>query len=102
MKYLMLYIGFGSLLIMYSACGLVNTPSSKANLPSTHSSSFGGFFHAPIRRGESADGCKECHGSDLKGGVYNDNGILVITQSCYECHSNIWDGGNGGGGGSKH
>jgi hypothetical protein len=101
MRYILLYISFGFLLVFYSACSMIVSPSSKANLPSDHSSSFGGFFHASIRRGESADACKTCHGQDLKGGVYNSNGTLVVTQSCYECHSNIWEG-NIGNGGSKH
>jgi hypothetical protein len=99
-RYLLLNIGFFFLLFVYAACDGIFPSQTKPNMPSDHTSSFGGFLHASIRRGQSAGGCKSCHGQDLKGQVYNFNGNLVVTQSCYECHANIWDG-NGGNGGNK-
>lgn len=97
-KYYLVFVSFSLLLFIYSACDGIFPSQTKSNLPSDHNSSFGGFLHAPIRRGESAGNCEQCHGSDLKGGLYNSNGTLVVTQSCYQCHGNIWEGGNGNGG----
>jgi len=65
----------------------------KANLPSDHNTIYGGFLHKSIKRGNGASDCKQCHGQNLKGQVYNYNGTLVITQSCYECHADLWGGG---------
>ena len=100
-KYILIYLLFPVLIIGYSACDGIFPSQTKANLPSDHNSSFGGFMHKSIRRGESGSDCEQCHGHDLRGQVYNYNGTLVVTQSCYQCHGNIWEGGNGGNGGNQ-
>lgn len=46
------------------------------------------------------DECTECHGSDLKGGMYSENGVQVACASCYQCHSSVWERTGGGGGGN--
>ena len=96
--YLLLYMCFFLLMFVYAACDGIFPSQTKPNLPSDHTSGFGGFMHASVRRGGGADACKSCHGQDLKGQVYNFNGTLVVTQSCYECHANLWEGNDGNGG----
>ena len=95
-KYYFVFTGFSLLLFIYSACDGIFPSQSKSNLPADHTFSAGGFLHAPIERNDIGGDCEHCHGNDLRGGVYNNNGTLVVTQSCYQCHGNIWEGGNGG------
>jgi hypothetical protein len=96
-RYISIITGFVSLLFVYSACDGIFPSQSKSFLPADHTNRAGGFLHAPIERNSSGQECEECHGSDLRGGLYNFNGTIVVTQSCYQCHGNIWnEGGNGG------
>lgn len=88
--------------ITASACDGIFPTQTKSNLPSDHNSSYGGYLHKSIRRQESGSDCEECHGSDLRGMVFNYNGTLVVTQSCYQCHGKIWDEGGGGGNKTKY
>jgi hypothetical protein len=99
--YILFFTVILALLTAAWACDGIFPTQTKVNLPSDHNSSYGGYMHKGIRRGESGSDCEECHGHDLRGQVYNYNGTLVVTQSCYQCHGNIWDEGIGGGGGGK-
>jgi len=45
-------------------------------------------YHDPVGLYEPDTYCSSCHGTDLKGGTFND----TSTKSCYECHdSEVWD-----------
>ncbi|MEO8512459.1 MAG: hypothetical protein ABI543_02755 [Ignavibacteria bacterium] len=84
---------FLMLFALYS-CDGVFPSESKSNVPSDHTRNRGGAMH---KGEEGSDECNECHGNDLRGQVYNYNGTLVVTSSCYQCHGNVWEGGGGGG-----
>lgn len=86
-----IYLFFASFLLFMSfySCDGIFPSETKSNVPSDHSNNRGGAFH----KGEDdADDCKECHGNDLRGKVYNYNGTLVVTSSCYQCHGDVWEG----------
>ncbi len=72
--------------------------SSKPDVPSDHNNNRSGFLHTANPRDAST--CTNCHGSDLRGGIYFINGRNVVTQSCYQCHGVLWNTGPGGRGGN--
>lgn len=45
-------------------------------------------MHAPGKSRPFTNGCTDCHGADLRGGV---------ARSCYTCHGREWDTDNGSG-----
>jgi hypothetical protein len=100
-KYFLIYLIFAILFMVYSACNGIFPTQTKSNLPADHNSTFGGYFHKSIKRGGEASDCEQCHGHDLRGQVYNNNGTLIVTQSCYQCHNNLWEGRNGGNDGNQ-
>lgn len=81
------------LLFFTAGCDGLFPTQTKPNVPPDHNVNYGGFLH---KGEEGADECGDCHGHDLKGRVYNYNGTLVITQSCYQCHGNVWERRGGG------
>ncbi len=85
--YILLVIFLCSLLYYYGCDTLVST-QSKPDVPSDHDRSFGGFYHKD--GGREADGCNECHGEDLTGGIQTLNGRYIYVQSCYQCHGQLW------------
>jgi hypothetical protein len=73
-------------------CDGIFPAQSKPNVPSDHNSNFGGFLHKGESEGGTGEGeCGECHGDDLRGKLYNYNGTLIVTSSCYQCHGKVWD-----------
>ncbi|NOS86689.1 MAG: hypothetical protein HOP31_16270 [Ignavibacteria bacterium] len=89
-----IYLLIASILMFFSfhSCDGIFPSQSKSNVPSDHNNNHGGAFH----KGEDdSDDCDECHGNDLRGKVYNYNGTLVITSSCFQCHGNVWEGEGG-------
>jgi hypothetical protein len=94
-KYYLVFIGIVIFFLTYEGCDGLFPTQTKPNVPPDHNVNYGGFLHIG---GEGADECGECHGSDLRGHVYNYNGTLVIAPSCYQCHGNVWERRREGGG----
>jgi len=98
-------IKIGSLLIVLSClialqgCDGIFPSQSKPTVPTNHNNNISGVLHT--ENPAEVDNCKECHGDNLTGGVVNFNGQNVFTNSCYQCHANVWEGRGGGGGGLK-
>src|SRR5690348_1036152 len=93
MKYFPFHILSLLLILRLSSCSFLPV-QSKPDVPSDHTNNRGGFLHK--NNAQDVEDCADCHGSDLKGGVYFTNGRNIVTQSCYQCHGNIWEGrGNG-------
>ena len=87
-RYYILYvILLCSLLYVYGCEGLVSN-QSKPDVPSDHNLLRGIFFHKP--GDQEAEGCDECHGEDLRGGIQSLNGRYIFAQSCYQCHGELW------------
>lgn len=96
-KNIRLYLIFTLVLasvLTYTGCDGLFPTQTKPNVPPDHNVNYGGFLHIG---GVGAEGCGQCHGSDLRGHVYNYNGTLVIAPSCYQCHGNVWERRGGGG-----
>lgn len=93
-KFLLLFPLFLMFFTVYSCDGIFPS-QSKPNVPPDHTRNIGGALHKGDGGGDADDDCNECHGSDLRGQVYNYNGTLVITSSCYQCHGNVWENGVG-------
>lgn len=78
----------------YQGCDGIFPTQTKANVPDDHTSNYGGFLHRGDEEeggGDELDDCEECHGYDLRGKIYNYNGTLIVTSSCYQCHGNVWE-----------
>lgn len=50
-------------------------------------------MHAPGKKRPFTNGCTDCHGADLRGGV---------ARSCYSCHGREWEGNDSGSGHSPY
>ncbi len=87
-KAYLLLVSFLLLTGIYSCDGIFPS-ETKSNVPSDHTNNRGGALHKGERE---TDDCKECHGNDLRGKVYNYNGTLIVTSSCYQCHGDVWEG----------
>ncbi|MGA2667773.1 MAG: hypothetical protein ABSF32_02520 [Ignavibacteria bacterium] len=81
--------------VLYLYCNGPFPSQTKSDVPSDHTISKNGVLHKPGETNPQEE-CTECHGADLRGGVYNDNGVLKACQSCYQCHSSLWKGRGGG------
>jgi hypothetical protein len=80
------------------SCNGIFPTQTKSTVPSDHTIDRGGALHKEGYQ-QPLDECTECHGSDLKGGIYNnENGLQVACASCYQCHSSVWERTGGGGG----
>lgn len=90
-RVLPIFSAFLMLFVFYSCDGIFPS-QAKSNVPEDHNNNFGGAMHKGDR---DVDDCDNCHGSDLRGQVYNYNGTLIVTSSCYQCHGNIWENGGG-------
>lgn len=86
-------IGFICSIVFYSCDGPFPT-ASKPNVPSDHTSSYGGFLHKSVGRNNNIDDCLTCHSLDLAGKVTLINGVSTWANSCYQCHGKLWDRGN--------
>lgn len=85
------YIIFGIILcslLYFYGCDTLVSNQSKPDVPLDHDISLGGFYHKSGER--EAEGCGECHGADLTGGVQTLNGRYIYVQSCYQCHGQLW------------
>jgi hypothetical protein len=95
MKFLLIFSMsvFIVLTFISQGCDGIFPTQSKPNVPPDHTSNFGGYLHKGEGEGggDADDDCEECHGNDLRGKLYNYNGNLIITSSCYQCHGNIWE-----------
>jgi hypothetical protein len=86
-------------LLYYFGCDGPFPSQSKPDVPADHNFNYNGVLHADVKNvggAKDAEDCTECHGSDLRGGVKLINGTWVYAPSCYQCHSNIWEGRGGG------
>ncbi|MBK8552427.1 MAG: hypothetical protein IPL53_15700 [Ignavibacteria bacterium] len=88
-RYYILFTIIISSLLYYYGCDSLVSNQSKPDVPADHTILHGIFLHKP---GENeAEGCNECHGEDLTGGVQTLDGRFIYTQSCYQCHDQLWD-----------
>ncbi len=56
-----------------------------------HDLDLGGVGHSDLLP-KGVEKCDHCHGSNLQGRTHRDvYGQLETTNSCYECHGNMWD-----------
>lgn len=85
----MLFTIIISSLLYYYGCDSLVSNQSKPDVPADHTILHGIFLHKDGE--EEAEGCEECHGEDLTGGVQTLNGRFIYTQSCYQCHDQLWD-----------
>lgn len=77
-----------SLLYIYG-CDTIVSSQSKPDVPADHTILHGIFLH---KSGENeAEDCDDCHGEDLKGGVQLLGTRYIYTESCYQCHGQLWD-----------
>jgi hypothetical protein len=60
----------------------------ETNPLSFHTIKEDGKMHAPGLKKPFTNGCTDCHGADLRGGV---------ARSCYTCHGKEWDNDSGSG-----
>lgn len=98
LKLFILLFSFVIFLYIYQGCDGIFPTQSKPNVPPDHNVNYGGYLHIGEREGgNEVDDCNDCHGNDLRGQVYNYNGHLVITPSCYQCHGAVWEREGGGG-----
>lgn len=98
MKLFSIPAGFLILILILSlpflnSCDGIFPSQSKINVPEDHNSNRGGALHKGGER--ESDDCKECHGNDLRGKLYNLNGTYIVTSSCYQCHGDVWEEGRG-------
>lgn len=92
-KYYILFGIFLSSLLYFYSCDALVSNQSKPDVPADHTILHGIFLH---KAGENeAEGCEECHGEDLTGGVQLLDGRQIYVQSCYQCHDNLWDDNEG-------
>ena len=86
-----IFLGFSSILLIFAlySCDGIFPSQTKSNVPDDHTNNRSGALHKGDRE---SDDCKDCHGNDLRGKVYNYNGTLVVTSSCYQCHGDVWEG----------
>lgn len=76
--------------LFFHGCDSLVSNQSKPEVPADHDILHGIFLH---KKGErTAEGCDECHGQDLTGGVQTYEGRYIFVQSCYQCHGELWDG----------
>ena len=95
-KIILFYLLYSVILVIaLSSCDGIFPTQTKPPVPSDHTDNISGAFHRPEPK--SADGCTDCHGSDLHGGLAEINGQLVYANSCYQCHGALWENGGGGG-----
>lgn len=94
-RYLITQILFFSFSCIGCGDGIFPT-QSKPTVPADHTSNFGGVLHVG-ERGSNESECEECHGTDLRGGVKQINGVWRYGPSCYQCHGKIWEREGGGG-----
>jgi hypothetical protein len=86
-------------LLYFLSCDGPFPSQSKPNVPADHNRNYNGVLHAGEGEGgggKDAEDCNECHGSDLRGGIKQINGVWRYAPSCYQCHGNVWEGNNGG------
>ena len=77
---------------IYQGCDGIFPSQTKANVPDDHNSNYGGFMHKGEDEGGTGESeCGECHGDNLRGKLYNYNGTLIVTSSCYQCHGKVWE-----------
>lgn len=95
-KYLCFVFLISLSVFLYSCGDIIGYGQSKPDVPLDHDRVISGVFHKSGERG--AEGCSDCHGEDLRGGIRTLNGRYIFAQSCYQCHGNIWErNGNGNG-----
>ncbi len=82
-------IGLICIVSFYSCDGPFPT-AAKPNVPSDHSSTFGGFLHKSISRNASVTDCITCHSLEVEGKVTLINGVSTWANSCYQCHGKLW------------
>lgn len=76
-------------LLFFNGCDTIVSTQSKPDVPTDHTVLLGIFLHKSGERG--AVGCSDCHGADLKGGVQLLGTRYIYTESCYQCHGNLWE-----------
>lgn len=93
-RYTLLLITFAMFSLTHFSCDGPFPSESKSGLPGDHTDDQGGALHKggkddPRGDGDCSDG--DCHQPDLRGGVVEFEGRIVITPSCYQCHGEKWD-----------
>jgi hypothetical protein len=64
-----------------STGGSTGGDDTSSGVPADHTDREGGALHKPGKEQPYSNGCTDCHGSNLRGG---------IAPSCYSCHGKEW------------